>query len=127
MRARLLLRGRSFSIYAADMGTSDKVSDCQAENFLNDLRTSDHASYKSLMNILRLCAEQGPIRNLQKSRHLEDGIFEFKSQQADRLYYFYPGEPNKIVITHGAPKPKDKLVPVEIRKAKQIRLQYETK
>lgn len=127
MRTKLLLRGRSFSIHAIDMGTSSGASACQAEDFLNDLRASDEASYKSLMNVLRLCAEQGPIKNLQKSRHLEDGIFEFKSQQADRLYYFYPGEPNTIVITHGAPKPKDKLVPVEIMKAKQIRLEYETK
>ena len=96
-----LLLGETYNIYAL-IRKQGETDCCPAREFLDEMAES---SLKSMLNIMRRHAEHGPILNTQKSRLLEDGIFEFKSMQGDRLLYFYPSDRRReVIITHGFSK-----------------------
>ncbi len=107
MNLRLLTRGSKFTIYAADLSNAPERSDCPIIEFLNELEISEPSSYKSMLNVLRQHANNGPLTNIQKSRRLRgaDGIFEFKNRQGARILYFYPANQRyATILTHGFKK-----------------------
>ena len=76
-----------------------------------------------MLNVLRQHAMAGPVLNEQKSRLLEDGIYEFKSRQGDRLLYFYsPVQRGLTILTHGFHK--GSRLRVEIARANSMRSEY---
>ena len=114
-----MLRGQVFDVYAVDLTTTVN-EDCPAAEFISQM---PEASRKSMLNVLRRHATVGPIRNVQKSRELRDGIFEFKSRQGDRLLWFYdPERRGDTVITHGFHK--GARLETEVARAKRLRDQY---
>lgn len=116
MRLELVTQGKRYSVWA--IVRSEDPLDCPAISFLGSLGES---SRKKVANILRLHAEEGIIRNEQKSRFLEDGIYEFKTTDGVRLLYFYASE-QRTILTHGFKK-GSKLA-TEIRRAKRLRKEW---
>ena len=119
MRLVMLITGLRFGIYAIVM-RRDGFEYCPVEEFMAQMLAP---SRKSMLNLLRRQAETGPILNEQKSRLLQDGLFEFKSRQGDRLLYFYhPFQRGRIIITHGFHK--GARLRVEIDRANDFRAEY---
>jgi hypothetical protein len=90
---------------------------------LEQLKRDDIASYKSLVNVLLVHAQRGPLLNIQKSRPVEgkDNLYEFKVKQGARLLYFYqPGR--KTILTNGFKKGAP--VKLEFDRAEATRNQY---
>ena len=125
MKLRLVTKGRRFILYAIDLSDDPGVSNCPVMEFLDDLKRSTPASHKTLVAVLKLHADNGPIHNERKSRMLKggDGIYEFKSRQGDRIAYFYPsGRRGITIITHGFHKGDN--VRTQIRRAENLRNRY---
>ena len=114
-----LVEGASFSVYALSWarGGSDH---CPALEFIDGMSV---ASRKSMLGVLRHHAETGPIPNTGKSRLLEEGVFEFKSRQGDRLLYFYhPRRRRLTIVTHGFRK--GARLRTEIERSLTLRSEY---
>ena len=120
----VLTGGTKFDIYAIDLSDDPETEDCPAREFIDQLRlASNLASHKSLTATLNLHKDHGPIKNEQKSRPLGDGIFEFKTMQGDRIYYFY--EPGGLtILTHGSPKRPSRQLVQEITRAQELRTRF---
>ena len=119
MALELLLPGPNFDIYAM-VSRRGGFDYCPAQEFIAEM---PEVSRKSLLNVLRQHAVAGPVLNRQESRLLEDGIYEFKSMQGDRLLYFYsPAQRRQTIITHGFHK--GARLRVEIEHAKGMRSEY---
>ncbi len=116
MRLELVTQGRRYSIWA--IVRTEDPPDCPAIEFLGSL---GEASRKKVANVLRLHAEEGPIKNEQKSRFLEDGIYEFKTTAGVRLLYFFTSG-QRTILTHGFKK-GSKLT-MEVRRAKRLRREW---
>ena len=121
MRLQLVTSGVKFKIHAIDLSNDPVEMDCPAWAFIQSM---DTASRKSITAVMKLQTDHGPIKNEQKSRLLGDGIFEFKTRQGDRVFYFY-ARAGTTVLTHGCKKPKRSQLPVEIEKAQRLRQLYE--
>ncbi|MDO8689841.1 MAG: type II toxin-antitoxin system RelE/ParE family toxin [Dehalococcoidia bacterium] len=116
MRLELVTNGKRYSVWA--IVQSEDPYSCEAISFLGSL---GEATRKKVANILRLHAEEGPLKNEQKSRLLEDGIYEFKTTDGARLLYFFaPGQ--RTVLTHGFKKGGK--VATGIRRAKRLRMEW---
>ena len=101
MELEMILEGASFGVYALSWQRGG-FSYCQAQEFMDRM---SEASEKSMLNVIRRHVAAGPVFNEQKSRLLEDGIYEFKSRQGDRLAYFYhPAQRGQTIVTHGFSK-----------------------
>lgn len=94
MRLKFLRPGVKFSIWAIDLGEG-ATEDCPASTFISSLGPTDQGK---LVQLLKLHADKGPVMNEQKSRHLRDGIFEFKSG-GYRILWFYASD-RRTVLTH---------------------------
>ena len=116
MRLELVTQGRRYSVWA--IVRSDAPLDCPAISFLEEL---GNASRKKIAILLRLHAEEGPIRNEQKSRLIEDGIYEFKTTDGIRLLYF-SSSGQRTILTHGFKK-GSKLT-TEFKRAKRLRREW---
>jgi phage-related protein len=115
MKLATIRQGRAFAVRAIDLSDDPHTVDCPALDFIGSLSKD---SQKSMVAVLVLHAEHGPILNEQKSRELEDGIYEFKNRQGARILYFY--EPNKVtILTHGFQKGSN--IRTEIARAKRLR------
>jgi Phage derived protein Gp49-like (DUF891) len=73
-----------------------------------------------LFAIIKKTADEGAYTSEEIYRHVGNGIYEFKAQTA-RVYCFMAG--NRIVLTHGAVKPKS--VVKDRSRAEQVREEYE--
>jgi len=94
---------------------------CWTCEYIDSLEDKDKSKLLALLNRI---VDNGPPRNKEKFRLLEDGIFEIKSYQ-DRLLCFYDkNKRNSLVITHGVKKQAQKLRREEIEKAKDFRKAY---
>jgi len=123
MKLRLVTKGRRFTLYAIDQSDDPSVLSCPVMEFLSDLKRSTLASHKTLVAVLKLHADNGPIHNERKSRVLKgsDGIYEFKSRQVDRIAYFYSsGDRGVTILTHGFHKGDN--VRVQIRRAENLKV-----
>lgn len=119
MELVLLEEGPAFSVYALSW-TRAGVDYCPAREFIAGMSV---ASRRSMLGVLRHHAETGPIPNTGKSRLLEEGIFEFKSRQGDRLLYFYhPWQRGLTIVTHGFRK--GARLRTEIERAYTLRREY---
>lgn len=120
MRLLILFKGPKFTIKAIDVANEPGTENCPAKKFLEGLQPK---SLKSMVSVLDLHVQDGPIFNMTKSRPLWDGIFEFKNRQGDRILYFYPeDERHSTVLTHGFKKGDN--LKVEVQKALTVRSQY---
>jgi hypothetical protein len=123
MKLALKYRGQQYNIYAivCDDGS------CPAFDFLEHVKQQNSASHKSLVNLLIRHADHGQIRNQKKSRPIKGRkrqigrLFEFKSNQGDRLLYFYQ-QGQKTILIHGFHKGAP--VRAEYKKAEGMRDQY---
>lgn len=119
MELVLLAEGPAFSVYALSW-TRAGVDYCPAQEFIANMSV---ASRKSMLGVLRHHATTGPIPNTGKSRLLEEGIFEFKSRQGDRLLYFYhPWQRRLTLVTHGFRK--GARLRTELERAYTLRREY---
>lgn len=113
-------KGVKFNIVAIDKSDDPDVKDCPAEEFILQMETD---SKKSITNIFVRHADHGPILNEEKSRYLNNGIYEFKTTQGDRVLYFYK-DGGLTILTHGCIKPKKSQVTTEVQKAVDLRKLY---
>jgi hypothetical protein len=73
---------------------------------------------KALRHRIMKHAQAGPLTNIEHSRLLDDGIFEFKTTFGDRLIWLYDGK-GQTVLTNGLRKGDD--IKTAIKVAKQMR------
>jgi hypothetical protein len=93
---------------------------CPAKQFFDEL---DEREQAKLENLFEMMAEQGTVRNHEKFKLLEDGLFEFKAHQL-RMPCFFDSR-NRVVVTHGFRKKRDDAPKAEIERARQIRDSYD--
>ena len=120
MRLVPIMKGAKFSISAIDRSNVASVKDCPAEEFITKMNES---SRRSLTAILKRHKDHGPILNQEKSRLLWQDIYEFKTRQGDRMYYFYDID-QLTILTHGSIKPKKKQLSVEVSIALSLKDLY---
>jgi len=120
MRLIPIMKGAKFSILAIDRSDDASVKDCPAEEFITQMNES---SRKSLTAILKRHMDHGPVLNTEKSRPLWQDIYEFKTRQNDRMYYFYDSG-RLTILTHGSIKPKGKQLSDEVSRAVSLKNLY---
>ena len=119
MELQPVLVGPTLGIHALSW-TLAGVRHCPTQEFMAGM---SEASEKSLIKVLQQTVAGGPVFNVQKSRLLAEGIFEFKSRQGDRLAYFYhPTRRGLIIVTHGFHK--GARLRTEIERARSLRREY---
>lgn len=69
------------------------------ERFFEELPQRDQ---REVDQILELMAEHGPITNIEKSRPLGEGVYEFKTTNV-RIFWFYDAD-RVVLISHGKKK-----------------------
>ena len=96
---------------------------CPVETFLDSLEAK--LKIKTFRTIA-LLEENGNELGMPFSRHLDEGIFELRTQFSNNisrvLYFFMDG--NRAVLTHGFIKKTQKTPPEEIARAKKYRSDY---
>lgn len=97
--------------------TADGV--CPAEDFI---KGQDIKMRAKIYRMLELLEERGNTLRMPYSEHLEDGIFEVRTQVGSHiariLYFFFVGR--KIILTNGFMKKTQKTLPDIIEMAKSI-------
>jgi hypothetical protein len=73
------LLGRRFGIYLLDSAAPEETTNCAARVFLEGLKQDDPASHRSMMAVIQLHAEQGPIKNEERSHHEGDQVYALPS------------------------------------------------
>lgn len=99
---------------------ADESGRFRAEKYFTSSQPRDRAKLQSLIE--KHCDERHGIRNKQKFRHEEDGIFVFKSFQ-DRLFCFE--EQDRLYITHGLRKKQDALLRKDLEIAFRLRRHHQ--
>ena len=121
MKLISIMKGAKFGIFAIDTSDEVFIEACPAKEFITQMEES---SRKSLTAILKRHADQGPIFNKEKSRPLWQGIYEFKTRQGDRVYYFYDSG-RLTILTHGSIKPSGQAqLAAEVQKAIDMKHLY---
>ena len=112
---KLVRRGKAKTLYAL----TEEGGRCRYEQYIGAL--AKPARIK-LTRLLERTATHGLPRNVQKFKHLEDRIYEFKSYQQRLLCFQLPGD--VIVITHGVTKRKSRMPRAEIERAQRMRMEF---
>ena len=120
MRLIPIMKGAKFRISAIDRSDDASAKDCPAEEFITQMNES---SRKSLTAILKRHKDHGPVLNKEKSRPLWHDIYEFKTRQGDRMYYFYDIG-RLTILTHGSIKPKGQQLSAEVSRAVSLKDLY---
>ena len=120
MRLIPIMKGAKFSILALDTSDDVSIKACPAEEFITQMNES---SKRSLAAILKRHKDHGPILNEVKSRLLWQGIYEFKTRQGDRMYYFYDSG-RLTILTHGSIRPKKRQLSAEVTRAVSLKSLY---
>ena len=120
MRLIPIMDGVKFNISAIDTSDDASIRACPAEEFITQMNES---SKKSLTAILKRHMDHGPVLNTEKSRPLWQDIYEFKTRQGDRIYYFYDSD-RLTILTHGSIKPKKKQLSTEVTRAVSLKSLY---
>ncbi len=115
MRLRLVAQGAKFDVSVLDRSSEPGRSNEPAWTFFSQLGSKEQ---KAMQHRIVKHAEGGPLRNVEHSRHLDDGIFEFKTRFGDRLLWFYDG-PRQTVLTNGFKKGDSARAAIDV--AKQMR------
>jgi hypothetical protein len=112
-----------FRIYA--IGENDKFP---LLDYLETLRQSNSDSHERLIAMIDRYARHGPPRNdFRKARCLDkkEKIFEFKTNDGNRITWFYDAG-SVIICTNGFPKPNKKRLRQDIQVAVSWKKRYET-
>jgi len=109
-----IYRGRQFNVCALVV-----EKHCLAQEFVDELQELDQ---KKIFALLKYAGDNGPPRNLEKFRKLENDIWEFKSFRVRLLCFF--DKKQLIILTHGFMKKSRKTPPAEIDKAKRLKKEY---
>lgn len=106
-----LLSGPVFSIYAIGI-----EGECLARDYIFSL---DEKNEKQIFFLLKSISENGLPTNEEKFRSLGDSIFELKTRGGTRVLSFFgaPSLPRSLILTHGFPKPKKKILQREKERA----------
>ena len=82
-----------------------------------------HADGETCLAWLRKSiAEHGPPKNKEKSRPLSRYIYELKHKRLRLFYFFDSGR--RLIVTHGAAKPSERVLKRHIGHAEQRRKAY---
>ena len=99
------------------------IGNCPVEEFINSLEPKFKAKTFRTISLLE---SNGNKLGMPFSCHLDDGIFELRTQFSNNisrvLYFFLDGD--RAVLTHGFIKKTQKTPPEEITKAKKYRKDY---
>jgi mRNA-degrading endonuclease RelE of RelBE toxin-antitoxin system len=114
IRIEILIEGLSYSIYEIIENDNSEI-----QHFLSKM---DAVRRGKLIQKIKYIAENGPPKNTEKFNHEGDGIYAIKSDDA-RLYCFFD-KGKMILLTHGIIKKRQKLKPIDLKKAKTIREKY---
>lgn len=90
--------------------------------FLDDRQVLTQGDADALFQLFQRHGDQGEIRNIEKCRHLGDGIWEYKAPQGGRIAWFYL-KGAIVVCACGVVKKKQKADPNFIQRARAIREQ----
>lgn len=101
---------------------SDHTIECDVYDQL-DANADSNPDVPGMVYLLKRSAQSGPPRNKEKSRHLRNGIWEFKHKRL-RVFYFY--DAGKLIIcTHSFVKKTNDPTPTkQINHADQCMAQY---
>ena len=94
-----------------------------AKEFLNRL---DKKMRAKMARTIAIFESIGTDLRAPYSKHLDDGIFEFRAQVGNdisRVLYFFIVD-RRVILTHGFIKKTEKTPPSEIERAKQYRTDY---
>lgn len=94
-------------------------------DFLQEQKRRAPKEVEKLSSLLTYTSQNGPPKNIERCRPLEDGLFEFKAGSL-RVIWFW--EANCLILcTHGFVKKCQKTPPGEIERAKKIKISYENR
>lgn len=116
MKLRKITDGKCWSIFAVQ-----KQNYCQVIDFIDSLPERDHMQAVQRIEDL---ANSAQIRNEEKFRKIEQGIYELKTRNLVRFLCFY-GVNRTIILTHGFKKRKRKTFRQETEKALIALKEYE--
>ena len=116
MLSREVLRsGRRCTVFALVVDHGCEVTDCLME-LPEDVRSKMEA-------VIRGLADEGFVRNQQKFRRLDAGVYELKLRNPPvRLFCFQDGR--NWVCTHGHTKPGPRELRTHVAKVKSLRKQW---
>jgi len=94
----ILYRGHQFELYEIVDNGRKLVSD-----FIETLAESDQ---KKMLALLKRSADHGLPQNIEKFRHIRDGLYEFKTFGVRLFCFLHKGK--MIILTHGIIKKRQK-------------------
>ena len=106
--------GAAFAIYALEENGS-----CPLTEFLEQI---DQVDADRILRCFDWTKQRGLMRNDERSKKLENGMFYFRTRGGVRVFYF--SDAKILVCTNGYIKKKDKLDPREIKRAELWRTKY---
>ena len=113
-------------IVAADwtvMAPVDARGRCRVMEDLHALKRTDSTARAQLTALLERVACDAPQRDPQRSRHVGAGVYEFKTLQGWRLFYFFDRD-HVIICTELCRKPKPRELRTIVRRAQSVRARY---
>jgi phage-related protein len=110
----LLIKGTAFDIYIFDPEKKGKF-----RKFIEKLPKTD---YNKVNKLLKDTTERGLLKNTEKFKKLETGIYEFKSYQI-RIFCFLDNG-RIIILTNGFIKKSQKTPSKEIKIARDLMNNY---
>lgn len=98
--------------------------DCEMDDFMEKLLKQKPVEFRKLVRLLQHHGDSD-IRNEEKLKPVQEGLFELKSYQI-RVFFFYHCMLRHVVVcTHGIEKKKDKVPPTEIQRALRLKSDFE--
>jgi len=94
------------------------------DDFLEELRREKASEFRKLLNLFQFFCNS-EIRNDEKLKHVQEGLFELKSYQIRIFFFYHVGIRNVVVCAHGIEKKKDKVPQTEIDKALRKKRDFE--
>ncbi len=103
-------------IYAVGSMESNRLN-CPTLEFFKEQNTSNQTELDKLSALLTFTAKQGPPRNQEKFKHIEDtdGLYEFKTTSL-RLFCFFDSG-TVIICATGIVKKQDRHNPTDLKTA----------
>ncbi len=123
---------------ASEISLSCLYDDAHAFWMIYCLKTGQQCDFEEVLEILEdhekdkitalitWAANTQSFHNIQKSRQLQNDIYEFKQDQFRMLYFYHSKIRRLIIITHMFRKKGNKCPPKEVRRADEKRLIADT-
>ena len=113
-------------IFAADwtvVAPVDSRGRCRVMEDLHALRRTDSTARAQLTALLERVACDAPQRDPRRSRRVGEGIYEFKTLQGWRIFYFVDRD-RVIVCTELCRKPRPRELRTIVHRAQAVRARY---